>query len=147
MVGVFLDAPAALLDEALREVELSALQLHGTIADRLPELPIYLALQVSGPESLARIAEVPFAARILLDSPKGGGSGAAFPWELAQAARAYRPRQLFLAGGLTADNVADAIRAARPDGVDVASGIEGGDGFKDAARVRAFVKAVRDGAR
>ena len=141
LVGVF---DTADLDETLNAVELSAVQLHGPIPDQLPSLPIYVALHVTSAESLARINQLSFAARILLDSPKGGGSGHVFPWALARDARSYRPRQLFLAGGLTAMNVAEAIAQAQPDGVDVASGIEGPDGFKSPELVRAFVRAVRE---
>jgi phosphoribosylanthranilate isomerase len=55
--------------------------------------------------------------------------------------------ELFVAGGLTAENVGQAIREARPSGVDVAGGIEGPDGYKDRERVRAFVRAARGGSR
>ena len=143
LIGVFLDATAVELEAVLSEVRLAAVQLHGAIPERRPKLPVYVALHVADRASLARIAEVPWAARVLLDSPKGGGSGASFDWDLVPAARAFAPKQLFLAGGLTADNVAEAVRRARPDGVDVASGIEDGAAFKDPAKVRAFVQAAR----
>jgi phosphoribosylanthranilate isomerase len=84
----------------------------------------------------------PGAARLLLDGP-AGGSGKSFAWSLAAEARKLHQGELFISGGLTPENVAQAIAQARPDGVDVASGIEGPDGFKDPARVRAFVRAVR----
>ena len=86
----------------------------------------------------------PAYARLLLDGP-AGGSGFSFAWELARRGRTrLSPAQtLFVAGGLHAGNVTQAIAAAAPDGVDVASGIEGPDGFKDPERVRAFVAAVR----
>ncbi len=144
LVGVFLDATPVELEEVLSQVRLSALQLHGALPSPLPELPIYVALPVADAGSLQPIAGLTFAARILLDSPKGGGSGQAFPWALAREARQLNPRQLFVAGGLTPSNVGEAIELARPDGVDVASGIEGPDGFKDEALVRAFVGAVKE---
>jgi phosphoribosylanthranilate isomerase len=78
----------------------------------------------------------------LLDGPTGG-SGKSFAWSLARKARALQDAPVFIGGGLTAGNVAQAIREAQPAGVDVASGIEGPDGYKEAARVRAFVRAVR----
>jgi phosphoribosylanthranilate isomerase len=144
LVGVFLDATRAELDEALAQVELSAVQLHGALPDSMPALPIYVALHVEGRHSLERIRELPFAARVLLDSPKGGGSGLAFPWALAQDARAFGPRELFIAGGLTPLNVKTAIRFAHPDGVDVASGIEAHDGYKGPDLIRAFVRAAKE---
>jgi phosphoribosylanthranilate isomerase len=139
LVGVFLDAP---LDEVLRtarEVGLQAAQLHGAWPGGSAELPLYAVLQISDASSLqAR----PGAARVLLDGP-AGGSGKSFAWSLAARARALQSAQLFIGGGLTAENVAQAIAEARPDGVDVASGIENAAGFKDPARVRAFVRAAR----
>ncbi len=156
VVGVFLDAP---LDEVLRTVReagLQAAQLHGawpaaelhgarTAAEHHgataahDSIPFYAALQVSGVESLeAR----PGAARILLDGP-AGGSGKSFAWSLAAHARARFAAPLFIAGGLSPENVAQAIAEAQPAGVDVASGIENAHGYKDPARVRAFVRAAR----
>ncbi len=88
---------------------------------------------------------VVFAARLLLDGP-AAGSGKSFAWTLAEQARAYAV-PLFVAGGLTPQNVAQAIAEARPDGVDVASGIENPQGFKDPQRVRAFVRAARGASR
>ena len=85
------------------------------------------------------------AATFLLDaySPDApGGTGRAFDWALA--ARARELGRLILAGGLTAENVARAIRDVRPFGVDVSSGIEDAPGLKNAERMRAFVRAVRD---
>jgi phosphoribosylanthranilate isomerase len=139
LVGVFLDAP---LDEVLRiarEVGLQAAQLHGAWPGGSAELPLYAALQVTEESSLqAR----PGAARVLLDGP-AGGSGKSFAWSLAAKARTLQNATLFIGGGLTVENVAQAIAEARPDGVDVASGIENAAGFKDPARVRAFVRAAR----
>lgn len=139
LIGVFLDAP---LDEVLRvaaEVGLQAAQLHGSPWPGAAALPLYAALQVTTADSLQ---PRPGAARLLLDGP-AGGSGRSFAWELAGAARALHRGELFIAGGLTAENVAEAVAAGRPDGVDVASGIEGPDGFKDPGRVRAFLRAAR----
>jgi phosphoribosylanthranilate isomerase len=84
--------------------------------------------------------------RILLDGP-AAGSGTSFAWALAGRARALQAGELFIAGGLTPENVAQAIAEARPSGVDVASGIEGPDGYKDRDRIRAFVRAARGASR
>ena len=69
-----------------------------------------------------------------------GGGGVAAPWGLV-AERARRP--FLLAGGLTPENVADAMRATRPDGVDVASGVERAPGVKDPVKVATFIAAAR----
>ena len=143
VVGVFLDADLAEVARVAAEVGLQAAQLHGRWPDRAGELPLYAAVQVESEQSLqAR----PGAVRMLLDGP-AGGSGKSFAWVLAEKARALHAGDLFVAGGLTAENVAQAIREARPDGVDVAGGIEGPDGYKDRERVRAFVRAARGATR
>ena len=140
VVGVFKDTT---LDEVLRtvfEAGLQAAQLHGTWHAGA-DLPLYAALQVTGEDALQ---PRPGAARVLLDGP-AGGSGVPFAWSLAEKARAlFSGVPLFISGGLTPGNVAQAIAQARPSGVDVASGIENETGFKDLAKVRAFVRAARN---
>ena len=139
LVGVFLDAPLQTVLGVAREVGLQAAQLHGAWPAQSADLPLHAALQITDAASLeAR----PGAVRLLLDGP-AGGSGKSFAWSLAGRARDLHRGEVFIAGGLTAENVAQAISEARPDGVDVASGIEGPDGYKDPERVRAFVRAVR----
>jgi phosphoribosylanthranilate isomerase len=139
LVGVFLDASLAEVMRVAREVGLQAAQLHGAWPSERAELPLYAALQVVSEESLQ---PRPGAARILLDGP-AGGSGKCFAWSVAARARTMHGGELFIGGGLTPENVAQAIAEARPSGVDVASGIEGPDGHKDAERVRAFIRAAR----
>ena len=139
LVGVFQDAPLEEVLRTAREVGLAAAQLHGAWPLEPAPLPLYAALQVSEASSLQ---PRPHAARVLLDGP-AGGSGKSFAWSLAAQARALYQGPLFVSGGLTPQNVAQAIAEARPDGVDVASGIENAAGFKDAERVRAFVRAAR----
>jgi phosphoribosylanthranilate isomerase len=161
LVGVFLDAALPDLLEATRAVPLSAVQLHGNTPDLAAlaalGLPIYRGYQIHGASSLdalgspggvsgAKASRAGVAlsgyARMLLDGPAGGGSGARFDWALAREARGRSSLPLFVAGGLTPENVAEAVRLSAADGVDVSSGIEGEDGFKDAVRVRAFVAAA-----
>lgn len=139
LVGVFLDAALEEVERVAKEVGLQAAQLHGAWPSEASSLPLYAALQVVSEQSLQ---PRPGATRILLDGP-AGGSGKNFAWSLAAKARELHGGELFVGGGLTAENVAQAIGEARPSGVDVASGIEGPDGFKDPERVRAFVRAAR----
>ena len=75
---------------------------------------------------------------------KLGGSGATFDWTLAAQARNLIHRPVLLAGGLTPDNIVDALTMVRPDGVDVSSGVEATPGVKDPGKLHAFVQAVRD---
>ena len=73
-----------------------------------------------------------------------GGAGETFNWDLAVRAKALTDRPVLLAGGLTPDNVQAALEIVRPYGVDVASGVEARPGVKDAAKLRAFIRAVRE---
>src|SRR5712664_1655563 len=147
LVGVFQDVDLA---EALRvagEVGLTAVQLHGRLPAPAGTLPVYVALQVDGEPALERLTALRGFQRVLLDGPAGGGGGVSFRWSLARKARERFAAEVFISGGLAPENVAQAILDARPDGVDVASGIEGPDGFKDPGRVRDFVAAARAAAR
>ncbi|MDE2293832.1 MAG: phosphoribosylanthranilate isomerase [Gammaproteobacteria bacterium] len=85
----------------------------------------------------------PMPARILFEGPTSG-IGEIADW--GRAAELARQTEVILAGGLTADNVADAIRAVRPFGVDVSSGVESEPGVKDPHKIEQFVRAVRDAA-
>ena len=73
-----------------------------------------------------------------------GGCGETFDWSLAARAKALTDRPVILAGGLTPENVQDALEAVRPYGVDVSSGVESAPGVKDHAKIKAFVRAVRE---
>ena len=143
LIGVFLDAELSEVLRIAEEVGLQAAQLHGAWPVASAPFPLYAALQVASEESLQ---PRPGAARILLDGP-AGGSGRSFPWKLAEKARAIHDGELFVGGGLTPENVAQAMAEARPSGVDVAGGIEGPEGYKDPERVRAFVRAARGASR
>ena len=139
LVGVFLDTELAEVLRVAEQVGLQAAQLHGAWPGASSTLPLYAALQVLSEDSFQ---PRPGAARILLDGPDAG-SGRSFAWGLAAKLRANHAGEVFIAGGLTPENVAQAIAEANPSGVDVASGIEGPDGYKDPARVRSFVRAAR----
>lgn len=105
------------------------------------------AFRVRGPESLRELAAYPDAVgAVLLDAyhpQKLGGAGETFNWELATQAKRLTTRPLILAGGLTPENVTDALEAVHPYAVDVSSGVEASPGIKDHAKVRAFIRAVR----
>lgn len=148
VVGVFVDRPPAEVEQVATELALDAVQLHGSEkAEAFTALPfpIVRALRVRGPESLRELDDWQFCQALLLD---GGGSagtfgGVAFDWSLAKRERENQP-PLWLAGGLTPHNVAEAIRWTRPALVDVASGVESSPGRKDEALMRAFISAVRE---
>ena len=149
-VGVFRDEAPARVVEIVNSAGLRAAQLHGHesaedtrwIRERVPYV---IKAFAAGDPNLDRAASYG-ADAILIDSPQPG-SGEVFDWTLAEG----RPDGLkvILAGGLTAENVADAVRVVQPWGVDVASGVEadrGEPGQKDARKVRAFVEAARSAA-
>jgi phosphoribosylanthranilate isomerase len=152
-VGVFVDETAETVAAAAREAHLSAVQLHGA------ETPSYLsqlralcparlikAFRVRSPEDAVRIGAYRHCCdAFLLDAfvpGAAGGTGKTFDWELALPAMEHQV-PVILAGGLTPENVADAIRLVRPFAVDVSSGVEASPGRKDPRRVRAFLAAVR----
>lgn len=145
-VGVFVDSSEAELREVIARTGIRCVQLHGAepaelVAAFLPHA--YKALRVRGDSVLEEAAGFP-GDYILLDAyvpGVEGGTSATFDWSLA--AKLARVRQVTLAGGLTPENVADAVRAVRPFCVDVASGVESAPGIKDAAKVRAFVAAAK----
>jgi len=147
-VGVFVNEEARAVETIARESGVAAVQLHG---DESPEFCASLAagrvikaLRV-GPDFTPERAAVYPAEAILLDAfiPSArGGTGHTFDWTLARLTR-ERVGRLILAGGLTTRNVAEAIRAVRPYGVDACSGIESGPGRKSVGLMREFVAAVR----
>ncbi len=131
---------------------ITALQLHGAetpeFCRRLMEQRIRFekALPVTGPDSLANMRDF-FTPTVLLDSGGAGefgGSGRTFPWETAREFVLSHPHlRVILAGGLTPENVAEAVAMVRPFGVDVTSGVESSPGRKDHARLRDFIAAAR----
>ena len=156
LVGVFFDADSAYLQEAVQAAGLAMVQLHGRetpdqcAALASKGLRVIKAIQVRDEATLEAIAD--YAVKdILLDAwhPQApGGTGEAFPWELALAfKRRYADRSLWLAGGLTPENVALAARGTRPYAVDVASGVEDQTpGVKNLDKVAAFIRAAKEAA-
>ena len=144
-VGVFVDQPAEWIAGLLADGVIDWAQLHGSetaeyVAGLRALAPagarIIQAFSVRTAEDVRRAAES-VAALVLLDHGSGG-TGTAFDWSLA----AGFPRPWLLAGGIGPGNAAEALRAARPSGLDASSGLETG-GVKDPAKMRAYVEAIR----
>ena len=146
-VGVFVNAEEALITRAIAECTLNILQFHG---DESPEdcgrfaIMTIKAFRMKGPETLEEMEQFPTDGFLLDAFVEGelGGTGAAFNWDLAVRAQEFG-RPVFLAGGLTADNVAEAVQKVQPFAVDVSSGVESAPGKKCADKMRAFVAAAK----
>jgi phosphoribosylanthranilate isomerase len=152
LVAVFVDPPSSLVDEALKVGAIP--QFHG---DEPPDAceafaagPYLKAYHVrvdqpSTPEDFVRFARPFEHATWLFDTAgangRSGGTGTTFPWTLARELAG--DRRIVISGGLTPENVGACVRAVRPFGVDVRSGVET-DGMKDPHKIRAFVCAVRE---
>jgi len=147
VVGLFVDAEAAFVREVLEKVPLELLQFHG---DETPEYcaqferPYLKAIRIkAGVDLLQCASDFRSAKGLLLDAHVEGipgGTGTAFDWTLIPK---QMPLPVILSGGLDAENVAAAIRQVRPYAVDVSSGVEAGKGIKDAAKIAAFIKEVK----
>jgi phosphoribosylanthranilate isomerase len=148
-VGVFVNAPEALVFRAIKECGLNLVQFHG---DEPPEycgqfgVMSMKAFRLRDADSLRALPEYPTDAWLLdaYSAAKLGGTGEKFNWDLAIEAQTLAAgRPVFLAGGLTPENVVEAIRRVQPYGVDVSSGVEASPGRKDHEKVRAFVKQAK----
>jgi phosphoribosylanthranilate isomerase len=153
-VALTVDADDAALDALIEAVPLDMLQLHGAESPARVAavrarygLPVMKAVGVADEGDLADLLDYSLVAdQLLIDAkpPKGavlpGGNGLAFDWRLVAQRRWLRP--WMLAGGLTPENVADAVRLTGARQVDVSSGVERAPGFKDADRIAAFVAAA-----
>lgn len=153
-VGLFVDADDATIAEAVASARLDALQLHGSESpERAAQLrarfgiAVWKALSVATAEDTARAAAYAGAVDLVLfdaKTPKGtlpGGMGLSFDWNLV--ANWKGPIAWGLAGGLTPENVAEAIGLTGTPLVDTSSGVESAPGVKDSGRIQAFAEAVR----
>jgi phosphoribosylanthranilate isomerase len=148
-VGLFVDASSCELGEILDAVPLDLLQFHG---DESPAFcdgfrrPYIKALRVKpGDDIAAQVDAYRNASGILLDAYVPGipgGTGEAFDWSLVPQGLS---KPIILAGGLTAENAGAAIQQVRPYAVDVSGGVEASKGIKDAEKIRAFMRAVKQG--
>jgi phosphoribosylanthranilate isomerase len=154
-VGLFVDPETDFLDQILAKARLDLLQLHG---DETPErcraisvyfgLPIIKAIKVSTKADLKAAKDyedtvdwLMFDARPAADGALPGGNGKAFDWTILKGAEFKRP--WLLAGGLTPDNLSQAVQQSGARAVDVSSGVESTPGKKDPAKIRAFLDAAR----
>ena len=152
-VALTVDADDATLENIVETLRPDILQLHGRettarLRDIKPKfgLPVMKAIAVETAADLAPLAGYAGVAdRILFDAraPKGatrpGGLGAVFDWHVLEKLDLQLP--FMVSGGLTADNVAEAVRVTRAGGVDVSSGVESAPGVKDPEMIRAFIRA------
>jgi len=153
-VAIFVDPRDDLIDSVMDQVPINVVQLHG---DETPErvadikrrvgVQVIKAIGVAGEEDLAKVAGyepvcdwLMFDAKAAADASRPGGLGQAFDWRLL-ADREWR-RPWILSGGLTVDNVGQAIQISGAKFVDVSSGVESAPGVKDLRLIQAFVEAV-----
>ena len=143
-VGVFRDETRQRVVDTAHRTRLRAVQLHGreTSADShwiRQRVPLVIMAFPAGDPRLDDADD--YAADAFLVDSATPGSGEVFDWSLAEGAP--QNRRIVLAGGLTPENVADAVRVVRPWGVDVSTGVEAAPGRKDARKMRAFIEAAR----
>ncbi len=142
-VGVFVDMEQMEVSRTMRTAGLDVAQLHGdedaSYCSMFPR--VIKALRVRGPEVIQKMSEYSCVSAFLFDAyhpDVHGGTGEVFDWDIA--ARATATHRIILAGGLTPDNIAEAVQRVRPYAVDVSSGVEMAPGLKDHAKVREFIK-------
>lgn len=155
-VALTVNADDAFLDKLVETVPLDMLQLHGSESpERVAEvrtrfgLPVMKAIGIADAEDVAKIDTYGAVAdQLLVDAkpPKNadlpGGNGLSFDWRLVN--RKYWPRPWMLAGGLTVDNVAEAVKMTGARQLDLSSGVESAPGVKDVGMIRAFMKAAQN---
>lgn len=147
-VGLFVDAQPDFIERVLRAVPLDVLQFHGNespAACARYGRPWIKAVRVNPESDLLKCAADFDAARgLLLDAfvpGVPGGTGERFDWKLIPEGM---PKPIVLSGGLTPDNVAEAVRSVRPWAVDVSSGVEASKGIKDALKVARFIANAKE---
>ncbi|HEU4838449.1 MAG TPA: phosphoribosylanthranilate isomerase [Micavibrio sp.] len=150
--GLFVDPPDDILTRTLENVRIDMIQLHGHESpERTDEIrqvfkkPVIKALSLSSHSDLTPVDRYQAADWLLLDA-KGtaeipGGTGRVFDWSILNGFERAGP--WMLAGGLTPENVGEAISLLRPNAVDVSSGVESARGVKDPDKIRAFLRAAR----
>lgn len=145
-VGVFVDESHDTISETVDLVGLDAVQLHG---DESPDFcaavkrPVIKAFRVTGEEVVSELSRYSVSACLLDTYREGvlGGTGETFNWDIAKMATLSG--RVILAGGLTPENISDAVRQVGPYGIDVSSGVEMSEGKKDMDMVRLFIESAR----
>ena len=147
LVGLFANSNSNYIDDVLNRVPLNVLQFHGdeSAAEcRKYQMPFIKSVAVKKNTDIHKFADTfSFAKAILLDSYNDklyGGSGETFAWDLAKI-KIDLP--IILAGGLTPDNISDAVKSVNPYAVDVSSGVESAKGIKDTDKILNFIKRAR----
>tara|TARA_R110002049_G_scaffold252263_1_gene426788 strand:- start:91049 stop:91672 length:624 start_codon:yes stop_codon:yes gene_type:complete len=145
-VGLFMNQDAGTISSLIEKIPVDMLQFHGDESEQFCAsfgLPYLKSIAMGGIGQSVPESDYPSASALLLDSNESGqpgGSGKQFNWANIPALE----KPIILAGGLDANNVSDAIKQVRPYAVDVSSGIESAKGIKDIAKMKNFVRAVRD---
>ncbi len=145
-VGVFVDETAEQINKIADRCNLDRVQLHG---DESPAFckkihrRVIKAIRVKDIQSLKKLSDYPVSSFLLdtFSEDQYGGTGRVFDWNLAYPAKKYGP--IILAGGLTPNNVRQAIQRIQPYGVDVCSGVESQPGIKDHKKMQIFLKNVK----
>jgi phosphoribosylanthranilate isomerase len=138
------------------EIGVTTIQLHGdtspdqaaTIKERVPHIKIYKAIHVIDAQSINTARQYTLADALVLDTldistDRVGGTGRTHDWAISRQIVEQLSIPVILAGGLTPDNVATAVRHVRPYGVDVNSGTKGSDGYKDNAKLKRFIDKAK----
>jgi phosphoribosylanthranilate isomerase len=157
-VGLFVNMAVGDARTLAQSLGLRTLQLHGSVAPQdlsdLKEFSVIPSFQLRDAESVSTVLEFVRACQQLgrlpnailvdaYDDGKLGGTGRTAPWSIAREVVVQSPVPVILAGGLTAKNVSEAVRAVGPWGIDVASGVEVAPGRKESYKVRSFIDAAR----
>lgn len=158
-IGVFVNPAPKDIESCVRELGLKGIQLHGNqtmedinllrqnLADITPEIFIVKALSIASSEDVESAAEyAPICDFFLLDAKQEGqwgGTGQTFPWKLAEDTKKRFNKSIFLAGGLTPENVRKAVSQIQPYAVDVASGVEKSPRRKDYEKLKAFISEAK----
>lgn len=148
-VGVFVDEPIDLLLQYLSNLPLDYVQLHGSetpeFCSKMP-VGVIKGVRVRNLDGIRNMPDYPVA-YYLLDSYSDkdyGGTGTSFDWSIAVEAKKILSSPILLSGGLTPENVTDAVKIVNPYGVDVSSGVEVSPGIKDHRKIREFINNARN---